>query len=250
VAYLKFSRDKRGYEHFYLVQPSNRGKSRPRVLYWFRTPPGVKVGRSPFDPDMRRALEAQNPDVEFDWEAIIHTPIPPPVEPERWRERRRVERAFRESEESASVADAGEQPAQSAMMNVEPTEELSAIEVEKLNGAEPDAIVELNAAAEPAAASNAMSNAIAILTGSIAPGEPAAAAAEGGEAQETRQSQQPQQSRQGRRRRRRRGRRKPQVQGSGFTVPGSQVPGLEPDTTKPEEPLIQDSGEPDENHEM
>ena len=262
MAYLKFSRDKRGYEHFYLVQPSNRGKSRPRVLYWFRTPPGVKVGRSPFDPDMRRALEAQNPDVEFDWEAITHTPIPPPVEPERWRERRRVERAFRESEESASVADAAEQPAQSAMMTVEAIEELSAIEVEKLNGAEPDAIVELNAAAEPAAASNAMSNAIAILTGSIAPGEPAAALVPDGGA-----AQQSLQARQGRRRRRRRGRRKPQVQGSGFTVPGSQVPGsqaqgsglpvtgpqvpgLEPDITKPEEPLIQDSGEPDENDEM
>jgi len=221
VAYLKFSRDKRGYEHFYLVQPSNRGKSRPRVLYWFRTPPGVKVGRSPFDPDMRRALEAQNPDVEFDWEAITHTPIPPPVEPERWRERRRVERAFRESEESASVADAGEQPAQSATMTVEPTEELSAIEVEKLNDAEADAIAELNAAAEPAVASNAMSamsNAIAISTGSLAPGEPAAALVPEGGA-----PLQSPQARQGRRRRRRRGRRKPQVQGSGFTVPENQT---------------------------
>ena len=259
MAYLKFSRDKRGYEHFYLVQPSNRGKSRPRVLYWFRTPPGVKVGRSPFDPDMRRALEAQNPDVEFDWEAITHTPIPPPVEPERWRERRRVERAFRESEESASVADAGEQPAQSATMTAEPTEELPAIEVETLNDAEADAIAELNAA-EPAVGSNAMSamsNAIAILTGSLAPAEPAAALVPEGGA-----PLQSPQARQGRRRRRRRGRRKPQVQGSGFTVPGSQaqgsglpvpgpqVPGLEPDNTKPDEPLIQDSGEPDENDEM
>ena len=235
MAYLRFSRDKRGYEHFYLVQPSNRGKSRPRVLYWFRTPPGVKVGRTPFDPDMRRALEAQNPDVEFDWEAITHTPIPPPVEPERWRERRRVERAFRESEEAAAIADAGEEPPQSAMMLVEPTEELSAVDVEKLNAAEPDANVELNATAESEAASNAIS------TGSIAPGEPAAAvAAEGGA---------PRQSRQGRRRRRRRGRRKPQVQGSGFTVPGSQVPGSEADNAKREGPVIQDSGEPDENHE-
>ena len=71
VAFLRFSRDKRGYENFYLVQPTNRrGKSRPRMLYWFRTPPNVKVGREPFDPDVRRALEAQNPDVTFDWHAI------------------------------------------------------------------------------------------------------------------------------------------------------------------------------------
>ena len=237
MAYLKFSRDKRGYEHFYLVQPSHRGKSRPRVLYWFRTPPGVKVGRSPFDPDMRRALEAQNPGVEFDWEAITHTPIPPPVEPERWRERRRVERAFRESEEAAAIADTVEEPAPSAMITAEPTEELSAVEVERLNGAEPDAIVELNATPEPEVAPDAN----AMLTGSVVPSEPAAAVvAEGGAAR---------QSRQGRRRRRRRGRRKPQVQGSGFPVPGSQVPGSEPDNAKREGPVIQDSGEPDENDE-
>ena len=251
MAYLKFSRDKRGYEHFYLVQPSNRGKSRPRVLYWFRTPPGVKVGRSPFDPDMRRALEAQNPDVQFDWEAIIHTPIPPPVEPERWRERRRVERAFRDSEEAAAIADAVEEPAPSTMTTVEPTEELSAVEVERSDGAkpdaivdaEPDAIVESNTTPEPEAASNATWDVIAISTGSVAPTEPAAAAvAEGGAAR---------QSRQGRRRRRRRGRRKPQVQGSGFTVPGSQTPGPEPDISNPQGPAaIQDSGEPeDENDE-
>jgi 4-alpha-glucanotransferase len=40
----------------------------------------------PFDPEIRRALEAQNPDVVFDWETIVDTPIPPPTEPERWRE--------------------------------------------------------------------------------------------------------------------------------------------------------------------
>lgn len=185
MAYLKFSRDKGGYEHFYLIQPAKRGKVRPRVLYWFRTPPGVKVGRSPFDPEMRRALEAQNPDIVFDWEAITRTPIPPPVESERWRERRRVERAFRaasEIEESASIAGASEQPAQSEIQAapaiVAPTEEPSAVMVQ-----------ELSAATEPIAAT---------LTSSTG------AATQGGA------------DRQGhRRRRRRRGRRKPQVPGSG-----------------------------------
>ena len=34
-----------------------RGKpSRPQVLYWYRTPPGIKVGRAPFDPAIRQAL--------------------------------------------------------------------------------------------------------------------------------------------------------------------------------------------------
>jgi hypothetical protein len=179
VAYLKFSRDKRGYENFYLVQPSNRGKARPRMLYWFRTPPGVKVGRSPFDPDMRRALEAQNPDVVFDWEAIASTPIPPVVEPERWRERRRVERAFRETEQAASTPDTAEQPAPSEMTVTEPSVEPSTIEVEELTAmAEPVAIGGLPGPRESSQP---------ILAGVVSPDH------------------------QSRRRRRRRGRRKPQV---------------------------------------
>lgn len=122
MAVLKFSRDRRGYEHVYLVQATNRrGKIRSRVLYWFRTPPGVKVGREPFDEAVRRALEAQNPDVSFDWPKLIETPIPPPApDIERWRERRRVERAARqqvearasdaESDDRATAEDEREQP--------------------------------------------------------------------------------------------------------------------------------------------
>ena len=116
MAFLKFSRDKRGYENFYLVEPTNRGKARPRVLYWFRTPPNVKVGRSPFDTEMRHAVEAQNPGVAFDWDAIVRTPIPPPSDTERWRERRRVERAMRsaadvEDEVEEKAGDSSEPPA-------------------------------------------------------------------------------------------------------------------------------------------
>jgi hypothetical protein len=98
VPFLRFSRDKRGYEHFYLVQPTSarRGKERQRILYWFRTPPNVKVGREPFAEHVRRALEAQYPGVRFDWETLVATPIPPP-ETEHWRERRRAERAARQA---------------------------------------------------------------------------------------------------------------------------------------------------------
>lgn len=100
MSFLKFSRDKRGYENFYLVEPvtGRRGKTRQRVLYWFRTPPNVKIGREPFDLHVRRALEAQYPGVKFDWEQLRHTPIPS-VEPEYWRERRRAERAVRRLQE-------------------------------------------------------------------------------------------------------------------------------------------------------
>jgi hypothetical protein len=98
VPFVRFSRDRRGYEHIYLVHASNRrGKpSRPRVLYWFRTPPGVKVGRKPFDVDVRRALEAQNPDVTFEWDKIVATPMPP-ADVEHWRERRRADRAAKQA---------------------------------------------------------------------------------------------------------------------------------------------------------
>jgi hypothetical protein len=107
VAFLRFSRDKRGYEHFYLMQPTTRrGKSQPRVLYWFRSPPNVRVGREPFDEGVRRALEAQNPGVAFDWKTIVDTPIPS-GDTERWRERRRAEKAIRHAvaeDDAAEIA--------------------------------------------------------------------------------------------------------------------------------------------------
>lgn len=99
MPFLRFSRDKRGYESIYLVHAQNRrGKpTRPRVLYWYRTPPGIRVGRAPFDEETRRRLEAQNPDVVFDWPTIVATPMPPPAENEQWRERRRAERAAKQA---------------------------------------------------------------------------------------------------------------------------------------------------------
>jgi hypothetical protein len=112
MAFLRFSRDKRGYEHFYLVEPgtNRRGKLKPRVLYWFRSPPGVRVGREPFDEGVRRALEAQYPGISFDWRSIVDAPIPS-ADADKWRERRRADKAAKhamamaEAEED-DVADA------------------------------------------------------------------------------------------------------------------------------------------------
>jgi hypothetical protein len=111
VPFLRFSRDRRGYEHFYLVEAvsGRRGKTRERVLYWFRTPPNVKVGREPFDDHVMHALEAQYPGMRFDWAALRNTPIPS-VEPEYWRERRRADRAARraQDEDEATETAAGD----------------------------------------------------------------------------------------------------------------------------------------------
>src|SRR5687768_3487806 len=71
-----------------------RGKTRPRVLYWFRTPPGVRVGRSALDEEAIRLIEEHNPDVEFDWTRILKGGVevkaaPPPARERFERGRRR-----------------------------------------------------------------------------------------------------------------------------------------------------------------
>ena len=43
-------------------------------MYWFRTPPGVRVGRAPIDETAIRLLEQHNPDVQFDWTRILKAP--------------------------------------------------------------------------------------------------------------------------------------------------------------------------------
>jgi len=108
MAFFRFTRDKRGYENFYLVESTTnrRGKVRQRILYWFRSPPDVKVGREPFDEGVRRALEAQNPHVIFDWRSILEAPIPS-ADADKWRERRRAERAAKQ----ALAADVDDEPA-------------------------------------------------------------------------------------------------------------------------------------------
>ncbi len=112
MASLRFTRDRRGYEHFQLVETTTRrGRTRTKVLYWFRTPPGVKVGREPFDDETRRALEAKNPSIVFDWKRILATPIPS-ADAEKWRERRREERAAKRARKARGESPAVEQAAE------------------------------------------------------------------------------------------------------------------------------------------
>jgi hypothetical protein len=48
-----------------------RGKSRSRILYWFRTPAGVRVGRAALDDEALRQIEELNPSIDFDWPRIL-----------------------------------------------------------------------------------------------------------------------------------------------------------------------------------
>ena len=95
MPFLRFSRDKRGYENTYLCHTFRRGGGAPRlrVLYWFRTPPGVKIGRAALTPEAIRAIEESNPSLRFDWDAILKVKPPPAPDLERLgRERSRVTR--------------------------------------------------------------------------------------------------------------------------------------------------------------
>jgi hypothetical protein len=71
VPFLRVIRDKRGYETTYLMHWYRDGaRQRSRILYVFRTPGGVRVGRHPLDPDILREIESQHPDIDFDWSVV------------------------------------------------------------------------------------------------------------------------------------------------------------------------------------
>ena len=72
MPFLRVIRDKRGYETTYLMHWYREGsKQRSRILYVFRTPGGVRVGRDALEPDVLRTLEARHPDISFDWKSVI-----------------------------------------------------------------------------------------------------------------------------------------------------------------------------------
>lgn len=59
----------------------------PRVLYWYRSAPGVRVGRPALDEDAIRTIEEQHPDIDFDWPHILEVRAAAIVEAERRPER-------------------------------------------------------------------------------------------------------------------------------------------------------------------
>ena len=89
MPHLRFTRDKRGYENTYVVHSiRGRGKANPRILYWFRTPPNVRVGRGALDEGAIRAIEEQNPEISFDWTKILEAQPTPAALPDRRRRSR------------------------------------------------------------------------------------------------------------------------------------------------------------------
>jgi hypothetical protein len=92
VPFLRVIRDKRGYETTYLMHWYREGaRQRSRILYVFRTPGGVRVGRESLEPDVLRDIEAQHPDIAFDWKAVFDNRqvVDTTPDPRRPRKRRR-----------------------------------------------------------------------------------------------------------------------------------------------------------------
>jgi hypothetical protein len=117
VPFLRFSRDKRGYETTSLMHSfRGRGDARPRLLYWYRTPPDVKVGRAALDEGAIRALEENNPELTFDWSRILHSrarPEPADRRPEGRGEGRAAGRPSRPGEAAGPLASMATPPARS-----------------------------------------------------------------------------------------------------------------------------------------
>ena len=72
MPFLRVIRDKRGYETTYLMHWYREGaRQRSRILYVFRSPGGVRVGRESLEPEVLRDIEAHYPDIAFDWKAVL-----------------------------------------------------------------------------------------------------------------------------------------------------------------------------------
>ena len=86
MPFLRLTRDRRGFEHTFLLHADVPGET-ARVLYWYRTAPSVLIGRPALDEEAIRSIEEQHPHIEFDWPAILalREAMPPEeeAEPER-----------------------------------------------------------------------------------------------------------------------------------------------------------------------
>jgi hypothetical protein len=131
VPFLRLARDHRGYETTVLLHVPHPG-DRPRVLYWYRSAPGVRVGRPALDEDAIRTIEDQHPEIDFDWPHILEVGAASVIEVERRPERSgrargaEGERARRKGERGRDQS--AEVPTAASSEPVEPVEPLPEIE--------------------------------------------------------------------------------------------------------------------------
>jgi hypothetical protein len=133
-------RDKRGYETTYLMHWFREGsRQRSRVLYMFRTPGGVRVGRLPLDRDILRQIEAQHPEIEFDWNAVRETQQVIEPAPDFRRRRLRRDEGEVSTPQSAPPVAAPEEPPPAARVAAPTAPSLPRLQVPSvIDGNSPD----------------------------------------------------------------------------------------------------------------
>jgi hypothetical protein len=135
VPFLRVIRDKRGYETTYLMHWLRDGsRQRSRILYVFRTPAGVRVGRESLEPDVLREIESRHPEINFDWKTLFANQqlVESSAEPRRPRKRKREEEPAAPVAVAVAAAPAGEPESQVAPAPPRPSIPAS------LQGATPD----------------------------------------------------------------------------------------------------------------
>jgi hypothetical protein len=121
VPFLRVIRDKRGYETTYLMHWHREGnRQRSRILYVFRTPGGLRVGRESLEPDTVREIETRHPDINFDWKTLFANQQLVESAPESGRPRKR-KRAEEEPAEPVPTAAAPEPQATASALPPRPS---------------------------------------------------------------------------------------------------------------------------------
>lgn len=91
MPFVRYARDRRGYETLYVMHafegaegtgPQARSP-RPRVLYACRTVPYAKVGRMTIDESVQRRIESAYPNLTFDWPRLLKEAAQSAPRPER-----------------------------------------------------------------------------------------------------------------------------------------------------------------------
>jgi len=137
VPFLRVIRDKRGYETTYLMHWLRDGsRQRSRILYVFRTPAGVRVGRESLEPDVLREIESRHPEINFDWKTLFANQqlVESSAEPRRPRKRKREEEPAAPVEVAVAVAAAPAGEPESQVAPAPPRPSIPA----SLQGATPD----------------------------------------------------------------------------------------------------------------
>lgn len=85
MPFVRYTRDRRGYETLYVMHAFDGAEKNPRVrvLYASRTVPHARVGRQSIDEGVQRRIEQAYPSLTFDWPRLLKEAAASAPRPER-----------------------------------------------------------------------------------------------------------------------------------------------------------------------